>query len=233
MSQEFTDKTEELIERIATMAGGGSLDFAELGTLVRHVVEIAEEFAVPGPKKRELALGLLDRLVDRFFSAATPTLERWIEDLDVPFLPESIERVTIDPVLLAWAPELVRPLLKSAMPALVDLVVDATKGAVKVNEGDVSSLAEQVDTLANYIMADVPGEPSQSQGAVDTAIRVMQEMATERTNLGREAGGLLFDIPDLGKPSAEDTEKLVSVSAGVLDQIRSLLERARDVGGDA
>lgn len=36
-------------------------------------------------------------------------------------------------------------------------------------------LHEQVDTLAKFIMAEVPGEPSQSQGAVDTAIRIIRE----------------------------------------------------------
>jgi len=31
----------------------------------------------------------------------------------------------------------------------------------------------QIVKLATFIMANVPGEPSESQGAVDTAIRVM------------------------------------------------------------
>ena len=31
----------------------------------------------------------------------------------------------------------------------------------------------QIDRLANFIMQHVPGEPSQSQGAVDTAIRLL------------------------------------------------------------
>ena len=34
---------------------------------------------------------------------------------------------------------------------------------------------EQIDRLANFIMAEVDGEPSQSQGAVDTAIRIIRE----------------------------------------------------------
>ncbi len=36
------------------------------------------------------------------------------------------------------------------------------------------SAEEQIDRLANFIMAEVPGEPSQSQGAVDTAIRIIR-----------------------------------------------------------
>lgn len=33
----------------------------------------------------------------------------------------------------------------------------------------------QIERLANFIMAEVPGEPSRSEGAVDTAIRWMRE----------------------------------------------------------
>ena len=34
----------------------------------------------------------------------------------------------------------------------------------------------QIDTLAKFIQNDVEGEPSQSQGAVDTAIRIITEL---------------------------------------------------------
>ena len=33
----------------------------------------------------------------------------------------------------------------------------------------------QVDRLASFILAEVDGEPSQSEGAIDTAIRVIRE----------------------------------------------------------
>lgn len=36
------------------------------------------------------------------------------------------------------------------------------------------SLDSQVDRLANYIMNNIPGEPSQNQGAIDTAIRLLR-----------------------------------------------------------
>lgn len=35
-------------------------------------------------------------------------------------------------------------------------------------------LREQIDELADFIMAEIPGEPSQSEGAVDTAIRLLR-----------------------------------------------------------
>ena len=46
-------------------------------------------------------------------------------------------------------------------------------------EAKQGNLQEQIDQLANFIIAEIPGEPSQSQGAVDTAIRIM---ADERAN---------------------------------------------------
>ena len=33
---------------------------------------------------------------------------------------------------------------------------------------------QQIEKLANFIMAEVPGEPSQSEGAVDCAIRIIR-----------------------------------------------------------
>lgn len=37
------------------------------------------------------------------------------------------------------------------------------------------NLRGQMSELANFIMKEVDGEPSQSQGAVDTAIRIIRE----------------------------------------------------------
>ncbi len=34
---------------------------------------------------------------------------------------------------------------------------------------------EQIDKLANFIMGNVPGEPSKSEGAGDCAIRLLQD----------------------------------------------------------
>jgi len=34
---------------------------------------------------------------------------------------------------------------------------------------------EQIDRLARFIMEEVPGEPSQDQSAVDTAIRLIRQ----------------------------------------------------------
>ena len=42
---------------------------------------------------------------------------------------------------------------------------------------------EEIDRLSEFIMGEVPGEPSQSEGAIDTIIRVYWEMK-ERIEAG-------------------------------------------------
>ena len=41
---------------------------------------------------------------------------------------------------------------------------------------------QQIDRLARFIMDEVPGEPSQSQGAVDTAIRIIRATLSLRAS---------------------------------------------------
>ena len=47
-------------------------------------------------------------------------------------------------------------------------------GKAYVEKETVKSIAGQIDKLALFIMNNVPGEPSQSESAVDCAIRIMQ-----------------------------------------------------------
>jgi hypothetical protein len=56
--------------------------------------------------------------------------------------------------------------------------------------------SDQIDRLAKYIMAEVPGEPSQSEGAVDTAIRVMRDMQARLAAAEEKARGC-DDCPEL------------------------------------
>jgi hypothetical protein len=55
---------------------------------------------------------------------------------------------------------------------LVDMTVYA-----HAQEDKVKQQAEQIDSLANFIMANVDGEPSQSEGAVECAIRIIKQQA--------------------------------------------------------
>ena len=47
-------------------------------------------------------------------------------------------------------------------------------GLLSYHLGEPESLESQVERLAAYIVTNIGGEPSQSQGAIDTAIRILQ-----------------------------------------------------------
>ena len=75
-----------------------------------------------------------------------------------------------------------------------------------MNHLEAESLAEQVNRLAEWIVASVPGEPSQSQGAIDTAIRIMaQSRPTEPdpATIQRMARAL-FELDWEGDPEFAD-----------------------------
>jgi len=50
------------------------------------------------------------------------------------------------------------------------------------------SAAQQINRLAQFIMDEIPGEPSQSQSAVDTAIRLLTPLAKRRQAAARPEG---------------------------------------------
>ena len=58
------------------------------------------------------------------------------------------------------------------------------------------TLRSQVDRLANVIMFEIPGEPSQNDGAIDTAIRLLRENK-ERLDDLQEALPIWKGQPDL------------------------------------
>ena len=41
-------------------------------------------------------------------------------------------------------------------------------------------LAHQIDRLATFIIENIDGEPSKSEGAIDTAIRLLKEAYTQQ-----------------------------------------------------
>jgi hypothetical protein len=48
------------------------------------------------------------------------------------------------------------------------------------------SLESQVKRLADFIMAEVPGEPSRNQGAIDTAIRIIRKFIENQPEVDEE-----------------------------------------------
>ena len=135
MDATFSDRVEASLERMAVALADG-FDMSDVAVIVREAMETVEALGeeVSGESKREYAELLAGRLLDRFFDTCTPKLEAAIEAIDIPFIPEAIERVTVDPLLKAALPKVLRPLLRAMLPALFDLVASATKGELAVNQ---------------------------------------------------------------------------------------------------
>ena len=58
--------------------------------------------------------------------------------------------------------------------ATADVVIDLLTGAFGTSEHE--SLHSQVNRLAKFIMDEIPGEPLKNEGAIDTAIRAMEDL---------------------------------------------------------
>ncbi|NAE18275.1 hypothetical protein GUJ16_13440 [Enterococcus hirae] len=79
--------------------------------------------------------------------------------------------------------ETLAPCWTDHLPA-ADAVLAILPAAIPVPDDWRAS--EQIKRLADFIMGEVPGEPSQSQGAVDTAIRWMRERLAAPAGDARE-----------------------------------------------
>ena len=79
--------------------------------------------------------------------------------------------------------------------------------------GGNEPLDSQIGRLATYIMQEVPGEPSQSEGAVDCAIRVLRTLQS--------------DVRQLRQRTVE-LERHNGDMSGRLDQLASVVRRAHD-----
>ena len=55
-----------------------------------------------------------------------------------------------------------------------------------------SHLQNEIKRLADFIMAEVPGEPSESEGAVDTAIRIIKKQTIELKDLRHSKPKFIF-----------------------------------------
>ena len=130
---EFNERIEDAIAKTAEALADG-FDASDVSVLVREAVETAEALDdLEGPAKRTLAIEFACGLVDRFFHKATPEIEALVERVDWPLLPDAIEAAVIDPWVKKLAVPYARDLIKLAIPSMVDLVVDAAKGKIRVN----------------------------------------------------------------------------------------------------
>ncbi len=97
---------------------------------------------------------------------------------DVVNLPHPMTADDLDTVREQIAGNLTTGTQQLADPAhiLITMVYPLAPNTPPEGEAGGEGLVSQVDRLAAYIMENVPGEPSQNQGAVDTAIRVMRDL---------------------------------------------------------
>ena len=64
--------------------------------------------------------------------------------------------------------------VEDAVAGLKAVQREARKTAQALREVESSS-AREIDRLADFIMREIPGEPSRSESAVDVAIRLLSE----------------------------------------------------------
>lgn len=71
-----------------------------------------------------------------------------------------------------------------SIPRLFEVAAFYEVSPGSILEGRLLGTADdQLDQLANFIMFEVPGEPSQDQGAVDTAIRLIRNGLDQQANV--------------------------------------------------
>lgn len=85
--------------------------------------------------------------------------------------------------------------LSHEMVRVRKLLIEANKELNEEKEKRIS-LDSQITCLAQFIMDEVPGEPSQNQGAVETIIRVVRESQKWEIDLLTRIPNELLDDTD-------------------------------------
>jgi hypothetical protein len=83
---------------------------------------------------------------------------------------------------------------------------------------NTESLESQVDRLARYIVENVPGEPSESEGAIDCVIRIIARQADQVSRLTEAIQSEANDMLATGNDRAEHTAARRRLLLSVLTQ---------------
>ena len=73
----------------------------------------------------------------------------------------------------------------------------------RIDQLDEPEVNSQIDKLANFIMSEVEGEPSQNQAAVDTAIRIIKSYQNQETLSQEWLVEHSYNVHLLGTPDVE------------------------------
>lgn len=127
---EFTEaRLNECLAELREVFADG-FQFSDLAMLVKVATEFVELSKLTGPEKRAAAVLLMERFID---GVDLDRVEEFVRRLDLPG-PEILEDNVWDPILLKYAIPLLKDTLKAHLPTLIDLIVSATKGKLKINE---------------------------------------------------------------------------------------------------
>lgn len=145
----MSDLDKAIDETTEALADG--LDASDIATLIRNGIEIAERLdEVSGEEKGAAALAYASDLIDKFWDPATPAMVAAIKAIDIPYVPEGIEEALIDPLLAKATPPILKHFVKLALPSMVELVVEASKGGVQVNASLWLKAASVIDLLQQH-----------------------------------------------------------------------------------
>ncbi len=87
----------------------------------------------------------------------------------------------------------------------------------------MDDLERQIDQLANFIMADVDGEPCKNEGAVECAIRIIKHQQARVKELEGALGGVIDDLHRRSFEVDSDGVKILNISNGVLSKAKTAL----------
>lgn len=127
---------EQAIDDLAHVFNGG-FDFKDLRLVVLKAVQVAELLQdVAGEDKREFAAEFAAQLLEKHLDECPKQVAELIQAIDIPYLPEALERTLVDPVLERMAAQLVRELVLASLPGLCDLVVSMSKATEVLGDLD-------------------------------------------------------------------------------------------------
>jgi hypothetical protein len=104
---------------------------------------------------------------------------------------------------------------------MVEQDIDATEfyaAPLEHKDTDMTErLREQIDRLAGYIMHNVEGEPSKSEGAVDCAIRIIDHLTRELDEANARADRMREAMDILTRTIIADFERDFCIEGAIVD----------------
>ena len=174
---------------------GGCVDFWSADSWKPAPITVGSWVRIIGPtdeivKKYE---GYIGEVVETGTFTSTVAWPNNNGDLCRYWTPENLRAVIAPEPVILWLQQYgrgIRTVVYDADKAL-QIADNARLDAI----GQRDELQAQITKLADFITANIPGEPSQSAGAVDVAIRIMTEQRHAIYQAGRRIAKWVNDTP--------------------------------------